>query len=193
MKKYCTFLILIVILLCDNNCLAKKIAPKKVKPLIYNQIKFITLHENMGYVQAGDLNSGKLLWKKKIYDVQINPHFEPDMQRVFIKELSLVNGKIIVVNELDDKYELDPKNNDVQKIAGLGYETHQKMLDEGEVLIKKNCLKCHAIDKIERKRKVFDKKRWQKTIRRMIDKGTTINKEEQEVIIKYLLGFKNHN
>jgi len=86
---------------------AKRLPPQEVEPVIYNGIKYTATHEKMGYVEAWDIKTGKKLWEKKVYDVKIDPYMEADVQWVFITNLSIKDGKLIVVNENGNRYEID--------------------------------------------------------------------------------------
>jgi len=100
------FLFIFLGLQC-NLVEAKRLPPQEVEPVIYNGVKYTATHEKMGYVEAWDIKTGKKLWEKKVYDVKIDPHMEADVQWVFITNLSIKDGKLIVVNEKGDRYEID--------------------------------------------------------------------------------------
>jgi hypothetical protein len=84
-------------------------ASQEVKPVVYKGIKFIVPNtpEKMGYVEAWDTATNKKVWEKKVYDVVIKPGIEVENQWVFIKELSIKNEKLIIIDEENRKYEVD--------------------------------------------------------------------------------------
>jgi hypothetical protein len=57
--------------------------------------------------------------------------------------------------------------------------------DPPKEIIEKQCSKCHPTSTTYDAKKSRDE--WQKTIDRMISYGATLNKEEREAVIKYLL------
>lgn len=106
-----------IILGCSVNMVeAKRGPPKEVEPVIYNNINYIAPHEKMGYVEAFNNTTGKKLWEIKVYDVKIDPNMETDVQWIFITNLSIVNGKLIVINEAGIKYEVDIEGHDAPPV-----------------------------------------------------------------------------
>jgi len=53
-------------------------------------------------------------------------------------------------------------------------------------ILKKRCTECHNIDLVYRTPK--SQAQWERTVDRMISYGATLDKEEREIIIKYLAG-----
>lgn len=99
---------LFIIMGCSLNTVeAKRGPPKEVEPVIYNGIKYTAPHEKMGYVEAFNNTTGEKLREIKVYDVKIDPNMETDVQLIFIANLSIVNGKLIVINEAGVKDEID--------------------------------------------------------------------------------------
>ena len=88
--------------------LAKKITPPKIEPLIYKNIKFVVPNtvQEMGCVQAWDVEKGKKVWEKKFYSVFMSPFVQDDLQWVFIISLSVEDGKLVVVNEKGSEYKI---------------------------------------------------------------------------------------
>jgi hypothetical protein len=90
---------------------ADREAPKKVDPVIFNDIKIVAENkspETMSVVTAIDIKTNKLLWSKEVYKVRMNSFVETDTQWVFIKELRIEEDKLIVINEKQKKFVLDP-------------------------------------------------------------------------------------
>jgi cytochrome c5 len=52
-------------------------------------------------------------------------------------------------------------------------------------LIRTRCTACHGVDQVFLQRK--NEEDWRDTIQRMIDRGTDVTEEEQEVITQYLI------
>lgn len=97
------------------NYYGKRMAPKPVKSLIYNGIRYSVNHEKIGYVEAWDIKAKKKIWELKIYDIKYDPHLERDVQWVFITSLELNGNCLIVTNEKGNKYKVDIKNRVVIK------------------------------------------------------------------------------
>ncbi len=99
--------LLLLCLLMQNTVSADRMSPAEVAPVYHNGIKYVANHEKMGYVEAWDVDSGKLIWAKKVYDVKIDPLLEADVQWVFIRSMSIEKEKLIVTNEKNEKFEID--------------------------------------------------------------------------------------
>jgi hypothetical protein len=96
---------------------AKRAEPAIVTPITYKNIKISAPNtvEDMGFIEARDIKSEKLLWKKKIYSVWIIPFIETDVQWVFITELKIETDKLIISNEKGHKYSLNLKTLKLRK------------------------------------------------------------------------------
>lgn len=61
----------------------------------------------IGHVVASDDRSGKTLWDINIFEVQIDPKLEEDVQWVFITDLKLVGNVLRIKDEKSRCYKLD--------------------------------------------------------------------------------------
>jgi hypothetical protein len=61
----------------------------------------------MGFIEARDLKSGKLIWSRQIYVVKYDPDLVGDVQDVFIKSITVESNNLIITNERNSKYQLD--------------------------------------------------------------------------------------
>ncbi|MHC4201053.1 MAG: hypothetical protein ACYSU0_13760 [Planctomycetota bacterium] len=93
---------------------AKRTPPKKVAPLVHAGVEYRAPHRRMGYVEAWDVDTGKKLWEKKIYRIWIAPWLEEDVQWVFIAELKIENGRLVVTDERGRRYAVDPRTGEVE-------------------------------------------------------------------------------
>jgi len=114
MKKRYTLIVFLLAfcLICTVQVFASRISlPAKISPVIYNDLRIVAENnssDNMGIVQAFNVNTNKLIWSKKIYKVKIKSGIEEDIQWIFIKEIKIDNDKLLVVNESNKIYEVDP-------------------------------------------------------------------------------------
>ena len=126
MKQYQKIVFTIIILFLpffySTITEAKRIPPKKVEPVIHKRIKYTAPNKykqignaQIGYVEAWDLERGEKLWEKNIYYVSIKPIMEADVQWIFITELSIEDGNLVVTNEHDEKYILNLETGKVSK------------------------------------------------------------------------------
>jgi hypothetical protein len=102
---------------------AKRGAPAEVLPVTVGNIEYSAPHRNgthkqMGFIEARDLKSGKLIWSRQIYAVKYDPDLEGDVQDVFIKSITVEGNHLIITNERNSKYQLDLNSLEVKVIKG---------------------------------------------------------------------------
>lgn len=97
---------------------AKRKAPPKVKPVIYEAVRYTAPNDDgrRAYVQAWDTTTGKMLWEVTIFRNFIVPLAEEDVQHVYIKKMSVRDGRLIIVAEDDRAYSPDLKTRAVKKL-----------------------------------------------------------------------------
>jgi hypothetical protein len=121
MKTFLTTMMAIVALtqLLTVDAWAKRSGPAPVAPVVHEGVKYIVPNHNgtEGCVEAWDVASGGKLWSQVVYKVTIKPELEADVQWVFITKLEFKDGKLIVTNERQERYSLDPKTREVKKLA----------------------------------------------------------------------------
>jgi hypothetical protein len=103
--------------LCPPCVFAKRTAAPKVEPIVYEGVRFTAPNDNgrRAYIQAWDIQTGKKLWEVTVFRNFIQPWMEECVQWVFIKEIRIVNGKLIVLAERDRVYSVDLKTRAVRK------------------------------------------------------------------------------
>jgi hypothetical protein len=101
---------------------AKRGAPAEVLPVTVGNIEYSAprngTHKQMGFIEARDLKSGKLIWSRQIYAVKYDPDLEGDVQDVFIKSITVEGNHLIITNERNSKYQLDLNSLEVKVIKG---------------------------------------------------------------------------
>jgi len=116
-------LLSIVIALAVTPALtAKRSLPAEVPPIIVDGVRYTVLHrgraqglsQNGGYLEAWNAKTGRWLWRVRVYNVKYNPLQETDAQDIFIKSLSVKDDKLIVINDAETIYEVDPKTRKVR-------------------------------------------------------------------------------
>ncbi len=121
-------LIVTMLVLLAPATFAKRMAPVKVTPVVYEGIEYRAPKDTyspdgkafplkMGVVEAWDKATGKMLWEMKVYTVELDPDLERDVQDVFIAKLEIDAGKLIVTNEHSDRYSIDLKTKEVTKLV----------------------------------------------------------------------------
>ena len=120
--------LLLVTLLAE----AKRGAPAEVLPVTVGNIEYLAPHRNgthkqMGFIEARDLKSGKLIWSRQIYSVKYDPDLEGDVQDVYIKNIKIKGNSLIITNERKSEYQLNLKTLHIKVLKGsLVEETNFK-------------------------------------------------------------------
>ena len=111
-------LFLIALFAVPAAVLAKRTPAPVVEPIVYNGVRYTVPNDKgtKGYVVARDIATGKQLWKKTIFRKCICPFVEHDVQWVFIKQMRLEEGRLVIVNEGDKAYSLDLKTRRVKQL-----------------------------------------------------------------------------
>lgn len=90
-----------VAVLLPSFALAKRVAPAKVEPVIYQGVRYIAPNDDgrRAYIKAQDVQTNKKLWDLTIFTNRVDPTLEEDVQRVFIKELNIRDEALIATFE----------------------------------------------------------------------------------------------
>ena len=102
---------------------AKRGVPAEVLPVTVGNIEYSAPHRNgtqkqMGFIEARDSRSGKLIWSRQIYAVKYDPDLVGDVQDVFIKRITVEGNSLIITNERNSKYQLDLNSLEVIILKG---------------------------------------------------------------------------
>jgi len=107
----------IVLLPCP--LFGKRAAPEPVAPVSYEGIKYSAPNDDgrVAYVQASD-SVGKHLFRIRVFQTEINPDLEEDVQWVFISGLKLVGNSLWVKDEKSRCYSINLASKAVEKRPG---------------------------------------------------------------------------
>jgi hypothetical protein len=104
-------LTLLVWVMAFLPCLAdaKRIPPAKVAPVVSESIRYVAPNDDgwRAYIEAWDIQTNRKLWNLTVFTNRIDPKLEEDIQWVFISELSLRDGTLIVKSERGTTYQVD--------------------------------------------------------------------------------------
>ena len=100
-----------VALLVSSLVLAKRVAPARVEPVVYQGIRYIAPNDDgrRAYIEAWDVQTNRKLWDLTIFTNRIDPTLEEDVQWLFIKTLNIRDGALIVTSERNKIYRVDLK------------------------------------------------------------------------------------
>jgi hypothetical protein len=117
MRRLLTMLILLAVLV-PSIVQAKRKPPPKIEPVVYEGVRYVSPNDDgrRAYVQAWDTRTIKKLWEVTIFRNSINPFAEEDVQHVYIRKMSVRDGKLILVAEDDRAYSLDLNSRAVKKL-----------------------------------------------------------------------------
>jgi hypothetical protein len=112
---------IILVLLTSSMSLSKRAFFDYPDSVISEGIKYEATYKDgfcfyKAYIEAIDLTTKKVIWKKKIYQILMNPIMEHDVQWVEIKKVELKNGHLIIENEKGKIYQLNLKNQKLKKL-----------------------------------------------------------------------------
>lgn len=102
---------------------AKRAAPAKVTPVAAGKIEYRAPANQMGCVEAWDMASKEMIWRRQVYVVKYQVDLERDVQDVFITVLAVKDKSLIVSNERKSEYELDLDTLQVKVLKGALVET----------------------------------------------------------------------
>jgi hypothetical protein len=88
---------------------AKRAAPPKVEPVIYDGIRYVAPNDDgrRAYIEAWDVQTNKKRWDLTVFTNPVDPKLEEDVQWVFINKLSVQDGALLVTSERGDTYQID--------------------------------------------------------------------------------------
>jgi hypothetical protein len=104
-------------LLLPSLALAKRVAPAKVEPVIYQGVRYIAPNDDgrRAYIEARDVQTNKKLWDLTIFTNRSDPTLEEDVQWVFIRALNIRDGALVVTSERHKIYRVDLKTKTVRQ------------------------------------------------------------------------------
>lgn len=102
-------LLAMAVLTCPAG--AKRAAPTKIAPVIYEGIRYVVPNDDgrRAYIEAWDIKTNKKLWDLTVFTNHIDPKLEEDVQWFFIDRLTVRNAKLIVKSERGMTYQIDLK------------------------------------------------------------------------------------
>jgi hypothetical protein len=97
--------------------LSKRIGPAMVTPVIHGGVRYVAPNDNgrRAYIEAWDAQTNRKLWELNIFANHIDPKLEEDVQWVFIKTLTIQDGRLMVTSERGERYSIDLKTRAVTR------------------------------------------------------------------------------
>ena len=126
MKTSVLPLLLLLAFAFTSPAFAKRSAPAQVAPVKAADVEYRVPHDKLGCVEAWDVRSDQMLWRKQVYVVRYDVELERDIQDVFITSVAVQNGKLLVKNEHASEYLLDLETLQVEATKGPLVETTKR-------------------------------------------------------------------
>jgi hypothetical protein len=105
-----------IVFVCVTSSSAKRAQPKPVEPVVSAGIKYSADGNGVDeYVVASDASSGKLLWRVRVAHNDQDPRMELDVQDVYITDLKVTKGALLVRDEKSRCYSIDLATKSVNK------------------------------------------------------------------------------
>jgi hypothetical protein len=124
MRILLSFVLAFVLL--PRGVFAKRTAPAKCKPVVHQGIRYVAPNDDgrRAHVEAWEIESNKKLWDTTVFTNRIDPKLEEDVQWVFIKELRIQGGVLVVTSERDKVYLVNVKTKRVIEFDDLNRAKH---------------------------------------------------------------------
>ena len=113
---------IILVMLGISESEAKRSVPSKVMPVQVGSIEYSAPHgklqNQMGCIEARNVGSGELLWRRQVYVVKYDPDLEGDVQDVYIKNIKIKGDSLMITNERKSEYQLNLNTLQVKVLKG---------------------------------------------------------------------------
>ena len=105
-----------------SESVAKRAVPSIVIPVQVGSIEYSAPHgklqNQMGCIEARNVGSGELLWRRQVYVVKYDPDLEGDVQDVYIKNIKIKGDSLMITNERKSEYQLNLNTLQVKVLKG---------------------------------------------------------------------------
>lgn len=107
---FCLLPVLFGIFFFPLSAPAKRAAAPVVKPIVSGGTRFEAPNASgfEGKVVAIREADGKILWEAKVFEIEVKPELEKDVQAVFITKMAIEKGELVVTDERGIQYHLNP-------------------------------------------------------------------------------------
>ena len=106
-----------LVLLIPLGLWAKRTPPKPVASVTGEGVTYSTAGDGIDeFVVAAEADSGRELWRAKVYSVPIKKELETDVQTVYITKLKLSGTAMYVRDEARRCYQLDVKTQKTETV-----------------------------------------------------------------------------
>ena len=123
--------ILLLALLLPQFASAKRLAPVKVDPVVYEGVRYVTPNDDgrRGYIEAWNVGTDKKLWELTLFTNRIDPNLEEDVQWIFINALNIQDGRLVVTSENGKSYQVDVKTKTITQADSISSPSLETIRD----------------------------------------------------------------
>lgn len=106
MKNHVKLLVILVFFFLSAVAFARKVVPETPAPVVRDGVEYSVSTKN-GFLQARDLKTGKIVWDSELFRVEYAPEYEADVQSVHIVSVVLEEGRLLAIDQRNQKYYLN--------------------------------------------------------------------------------------
>ncbi|MFH1692237.1 MAG: hypothetical protein ABIC68_06730 [Candidatus Omnitrophota bacterium] len=117
-KIFC--ILLLTLFVFPSLLFAKRASIEYPNKIIIKNIEYIASYETgnlfqKAYIEAKNIETDEIIWKKEIYQIPLNPIMEQDIQWVMITKIEMKDNKLLISNENEQNYLLDLETLEIEK------------------------------------------------------------------------------
>jgi hypothetical protein len=94
----------------------KKGNPKEPMPVILGGIRYNAPFSKPGYIEAWKLDGNEKIWEARVYNTGAKAYRQSGPRPIYIVSLKEKEGKITVINENNDEFEVSPSTRKVTRV-----------------------------------------------------------------------------
>ena len=107
-------LVALLVFFALTTAYAKRAPAPEVPAVTYHGVNYLATYAHGGVIEAYSVKTKNMLWRKKIYDITYQPQLEKDIQDVFITQMHVKEGRLIIKDEKNHTYALNLKTHKVK-------------------------------------------------------------------------------
>ncbi len=121
MKTKIISILLLTLFIFPSLLFAKRANIEYPDKIIIKNIEYKASYEmgnlfQKAYIEARNIETDKIIWKKEIYQITLNPIMEQDVQWVMIIKVEIKDNKLLISNENEQNFLLDLETLEIEKI-----------------------------------------------------------------------------
>ena len=112
----CVVVVALALFMLPLELPGKRVPPKPVTPVVFDGIEYSARGDGkVGYIAATDIASGKELWTVRVFRIHIRFWMEECVQWIYVSDLKVYNGGLLIQDERSRCYRLDLASRQVRR------------------------------------------------------------------------------